>query len=447
MNMRLSSRILIGSFCSILLLSNAMAATSQNTHVLAPAKVQITKPIYTWRTESENDKTTGKFDHCLVKNMYDNGTLMILAENNEGVKRIGLDFPQQKMNPGQQFDLAIQVDKRDVFPVEAAAISPQTMAIPIPDALPDQMRKGQTLHLRGPNDEVAFDLAGMDGAVMALHDCIIAQKNSKSPVMVASNNTEEDTAIATAPVPVPTPAPAPVQKKQIAAVKAPVVKQELGSMSDEMVPVVASNNTPVKPVPSIQANPLPDKIIAPPPIAPIAAAPATSATINPVTKSVSLQDNKVVEVANDQLPSPWQEVFAMTPYAPQHLIPMKNKTPYQPLDYIWKNQDVFIGVKAKNVKPGDALNAMSVDYLSMLKGRCKGNFVAQSSATQQSGRTNITWQLAEVACSNSKNGDSIAAMIFAFTPQGGQIYFFEAKAHQGSDAIKARDAIVKNVLK
>jgi hypothetical protein len=89
---------------------------------------------------------------------------------------------------------------------------------------------------------------------------------------------------------------------------------------------------------------------------------------------------------------------------------------------------------------------MSVDYLKMLKTRCAGNFIAQSVPTQLAAKTNITWQVAEAACSNSSNGDSIAAIIFAFTPQGGQIYFFESKAAQGSDAIKARDTILKKIV-
>jgi hypothetical protein len=432
------SGIILGSLCSALLLSTAFAATPDSSKAMT--KIQTTKPVYTWHTESENDPKSGQFDHCLVKNMYDNGTLMVLAQNNNGEKRLGLNFPQSKMKEGQHFDLAIQIDRRDVFPVEAVAITPQTMAIAIPDALPDQMRKGQLLHLRGPNDEVVFVLDGMDGAVMALQDCIISQKSKvHSPVMVASNEApkapvdEEETpeilpeaktsaVLPTPPVALAKPAPVTTETK-----------------AKKIPPVITSLN-----------NPIPDKILPPATTAPVTI-PSSAPSTNPVGKLAdkieALQDNKVIEVATDPaFPQPWSGVFAGTVYAPDHLIPMKNKKPDQPLDYIWKKGDVFFGVKGKTIKPGDALATMSTDYLKMLKTRCAGNFVAQTSQSQQSAKTNTSWQVAEAACSNSSKGDSIAALIFAFTPQGGQIYFFESKAAQGPDAIKARDAVLKKVL-
>ena len=60
----------------------------------AEPALQITKPIYAWSTESERDKGTEDFNHCLVTNMYYNGTILMIAENNDGVRRLALHFPQ-----------------------------------------------------------------------------------------------------------------------------------------------------------------------------------------------------------------------------------------------------------------------------------------------------------------------------------------------------------------
>ena len=380
-------QFLLSTVCGIFLASTAMAATP----LKIPEKYQITKPIYVWKSEVENNKQTKAFDNCRVENMYDNGTLLTIAQNAVGIKRLALSFPQQKLKKDQHYDLALQVDRKDVFPVEAVAVSASVLTIDISDSVPDQMRKGQLLHIRGPNDEVIYALDGMEGAVASLHDCVVAQKSA--PV-----HSNEPPAVPNPPVMV---ADAKPMAKEMA--KAPPAKTEI-KKPEAVKEKSAAITSP----------------------APVALKPA------PIVKTIEY-------AASPLLLPPWKEVFAQTSLNPDKLIPMK-KSKDQPLDYIWQKDQVFIGVKQKEITSENDLAKTSLDYLRMLKGRCKGNFLAESTTPQEISGKRIIWQASEAACS-STNSDSIAATLFVATPQGTQVYFFESSDKNGAKAISARDQV------
>lgn len=381
-------QFLLSTVCGIFLASAAMAATP----LKIPEKYQITKPIYVWKSEVENNKQTKAFDNCRVENMYDNGTLLTIAQNAVGIKRLALSFPQQKLKKDQHYDLALQVDRKDVFPVEAVAVSASVLTIDISDSVPDQMRKGQLLHIRGPNDEVIYALDGMEGAVASLHDCVVAQKSA--PVR------------STEPPAVPNP---------------PVMVADAKPVAKDIV-----KTTPAKAdVKTQEAIKQKAVTAAPAPVA-IASKPA------PIVKTIEY-------AASPLLSQPWKDVFAQTSLNPDKLIPMK-KSKDQPLDYIWQKDQVFIGVKQKEITSENDLAKTSLDYLRMLKGRCKGNFLAESTTPQEISGKRIIWQASEAACS-STNSDSIAATLFVATPQGTQVYFFESSDKNGAKAISARDQV------
>lgn len=399
MSKSLLRMLLLGGFCyGIFGASPAMA-------VVQP----VTKPLYIWKTESEADPATKQFDHCLVKNMYDDGTAVILAQNTKGSKRLALHFAQPKMQPGQHFDLAIQVDDKDLFPSDAIAVNANIMTIGIPDSLPDQMRKGHLLHVRGPQEEMTYELSGMEGAVASLQDCMIAQNvrmndkmNTQAPVIA---RTEDGPA---------------VPPLVTATAKAP--------------PVAAT-----KPATAVSVKP---------PVTPSAPTPAIE------------ESNKVIEVAKDLppempmanhsglLPAALQSIYADAGLSPDKLIPLhKQGKQEQPLDYLWQKDSLFVGFKQKPVAGNETIEKVSVNYLRMLRSRCHGNFLAESTIIQTTPTKGMTWQATEAACSSGTKGDSIAAILFATTPKGAQIFFFESGADQGAGAIKARDAVQAIVTK
>lgn len=350
---------------------------------------QITKPIYAWKTESENDKKSGRFHHCLVKNMYDNGTMLMLAQNHDGMERLALNFPQEKMQAGTHFDLTLQVDQNDVFPVEAVAASSQVLTIGIPQGFPDQLRKGEAMYMRGPNDEVVFTLNGMDGAVSALRDCVTTNLHQAETVQTATVSKDD-------------------KKVEIAAAEIP---EPVIEKKTEEKPVV-------KPVEK-----------------PIAA-----------KKKAAKAESTVKTTETPILPKELQDIVARAGLLPDALLLGKaGAAADRPLDYAWLHDDLFVGIKQQNAVPFAGLTQAATFYLRKLKERCSGPFVAEAgNAIKGNGQG---WLVAETACTDTDNGDMIAALLFVTDGQKMRIYFTEGKADQGGQIIRTRDALRRAVLK
>ena len=350
------------------------------------APSQVSNPIYEWRTESANDQKTGAFNHCLVKNMYSNGALLMLAENFEGIQKLIIHFPMDKMKPGDKFDLTLQVDRRDTFPVEAAAIEPRILSIAVPAALPDQMRKGSQLFLRGPEDEVVYTLKGMDGAVIALRDCVASSKDKnyqKSETQVAETGPQ---AMPAAPV-------KPVAKPPVAA---PMIDKKVIETAPAFVAA------PALPVPKPPAQ-------------------------------MAEQPNK--PAAKTILPPYWHDIFAKAGLAPTALD--KTSLP-QPLDYTWRQNGFTLGLK--DHFPFD----QGINYLQRMKNACGSSFVAESSPIQEDAARHLRWQLTETACSTAA-GDKITALFFASVNGQDSMVLIEGPADKGGAIIKARNAVLKAV--
>ena len=376
-----------------------MAVFAVTAHA-EPTALQVTKPIYQWKTESNNDDKG--FNHCLVKNMYDNGTMMILAENRDDVTRLALHFPQDKMQPNQQFDLTIQIDKRDVFPVEAVAINSQVLTIGIPEALPDQMRKGAALHLRGPSDEVVFTLDGMSGAVLALHDCVATNKKlaagQKTAMVEVPDDLLDDT----------------VQKSD-SAVKKPevVVPKEQEKKAAEIVTAKTEEKKPVT-----QSAPAPK------------AAPKTVAVVATEPKPVPAP----------LLPPPMDAIMTQAGLMPKALLMGKTgQAGNKPLDYAWQQEDLFVGIKQQTATTD--LSAASTLYMRGLRATCAGEFVAEASELQKHGTA--SWIVAEVACAPRQGAATIGALLFYNDGKTLRITFVESPSTSGARAIKARNAVLK----
>jgi hypothetical protein len=470
-------RILLSTIAFMALSGNALAATDPG--------LQVTKPIYEWKTESEVDKDTKVFNHCLVKNMYDNGTVIMLAENYDGVQRLALHFPQDKMQAGQHYDLTLQVDKRDLFPVEAVAVSPQILTIGIPQAFPDQMRKGQAMYLRGPNDEVVYMLNGADGAVAALRDCVLTNRNLASGIQVAENEhnkNDDEKELTIAPVketeePAPKPAheavksdekplvvaaaepvalPEPKKedlKKEAAEVTAPVKEQAKEEAKEEKsAPKEAEKKEEKKeekPAAKVVEKPT-EKPPEPKPTSvagvPVQPAPpAPSVADNIKSLAQKLEPEKKIDIAQPLLPDALAATMATAGLTPSQMIAKPDGSTNKPLDYAWLKENLFIGVKQQPRVPDAELANAATYYMKIMKQRCGGPFVAEAALPQRSNKA--YWVVAETACSTTRTGDTIAALLFANDAKGMTVYFIEAPAKDGAKAIKARDAVLTAAIK
>lgn len=448
-----------------------------------PEALQVTKPIYQWKTESSNDKDG--FNHCLVKNMYDNGTMMILAENREHITRLALHFPQDKMQPNQQFDLTIQVDKRDVFPVEAASVSPQVLTIGIPDTLPDQMKRGNALYLRGPKDEVIFTLDGMNGAVEALRDCVTTNLAAPDKVKLAKNDKSKKNLVPDDLLDAPPPQEEPMVPKDpydvtaydetaqpVAEAKAKnpitaLVDRLKGDGEDKREIKVADNAVKPAAIKAEEKKPEPAPVIQPQEKKPEPKKTVTEKKPEPKPVAAKPPAPKPVEPKQDEpvkpaplLPAPYGDVIAGANLAPETLLMGRaGEKGNKPLDYAWIRDDLFIGLKKQAALPNPSvrLPQLMSGYMQMLKSRCAGEFVAEASAftatpaRSSSGAVAQNQQggyiVVEAACAPEGGEDTIAALLFMASGSQTTIYFVESPGDKGADAIKARNAILTAAAK
>jgi hypothetical protein len=412
------------------------------------AAPQITKPLYQWRTEVEKEDDDA-FKHCLVKNMYDNGTVMMLAENKDGVKRIALQFPKSKLAQGEHVDLTLQVDRRDVFPAEAVAVSPQILTIGIPDALPDQFRKGEALYVRGPNDEVIYRLDGAEGAILALQDCISTNKNSAVKLAEKTDDAEFE---------------AKQKAEEAARIKEAILTKEAARKSEpkeiakEVAKEIVIAEAAPKPVPAPPVQAAPKSIPVPPPPTVAAPVPLPKPEPKPEPKPLPVpsvkaepqketkkeepkkEEPKKVEKPKNILPDPLHAIFEAADLKPTSLLG-KNDA----LDYAWKKDGMSVGVKTVTSSAGVQFATMA--YLRKLRTTCAGPFVAEASLPVKNAVKHLTWLVAEAACAGNKEGDTITAMLFTDSGKAMTVYVIEAPAANGAGAIRARDRLIAAILK
>jgi len=367
---------------------------------------QVSRPVREWMTENKNDDK-GAFSYCSIKNIYDNDVLLMVAENAEGAQRLVLNFPQDKMQVGQKFDLTLQVDKSDVFPTEAVATTPRILSMGIPSALPDEMRKGTQLYVRGPKDEVVYTLQGINGGITALRDCVATSKNG--------NYQKSETQIAETP-----------SKPSTMSNAAPEAKG-----GKWWSPLTWFKSGDKKPAPA--AVPTPPVASQDPGTLMMPAAPKPAVAMQTETVSAPISAPQATN-----LPAYWTSVFMSADLAPNVLI---NTDLPQPLDYTWQKNRFSIGIK-ENLD-GKSLEHDAVAYLRSLKMACgSSSFVAETAAEQEDKDHKRHWVLAETACSNDRKRDTIAALIFAEIGNKTSMVVIEGPAGEGAAIIKSRNAVL-----
>jgi hypothetical protein len=370
---------------------------------VAGAPSQITKPIYPWKTEAsekENEQGQKILSHCSSKNIYDNGILLLIAENTQNQRRLALHFPQDKLTLDETYDLQWQVDRLDQVPVKAIAASPRILAIAIDDPMTQEIARGNMLFLRGPNDTLVFDLRGVYDAIVSVQNCLRAQGVVPQAKAVDASNVSR--ALST-PVGATAPQPQPA-----APVVAPTSK-----------PVPAPTPAAQKPDPKTTQT------------APKAMAPLPPST-TPTTTLTS--DNQLVPML--------QGIFTRANVKPQRLVVIPEKErDNKPFDAIWTLGHLFVGVKTERPVPYQALMQIAATYTGRLQQLCGGEFLAEAGEVEK--RATHYVMPVEVACSPvAKDGkNTVAALLFALDTNALRITFVEAPEKYGAQAIQARDRV------
>lgn len=364
----------------------------------AEPTMQITKPIYPWRTETQKTPDKKEFSHCLVKNMYDNGILLLIAENPNHQRRLAIHFPQDKLQVNDAYDLEWQVDRQEAHPVRAIGATPRILAIALDDKMTQEMARGNMLFLRGPNDALVFDMKGVGTAVRSLQDCMTANGINPAPITFSS-----------------------------------------ASLAPKTEAAPADTQTAPKAEPKADAKPA-EKPVAPAEIAKPAPAPAKPApVVSAAPKSVP---------AGKALTSDQQAMFTRAGVAPKNVMQVPDQERKdKPFDLIWTSGPLFIGFKSEPPIPHQALTATAARFSNAMQKICGGEFLAEGGTIEKRGNRYV--MPAEIACSPKGTGDktpsTVAAMLLVLDTRKLEIYFIEAPENLSTSAVAARDKLQSQI--
>lgn len=400
--------------------------TAQAATIAAPSK-----PLYPWKTESATDEKSGAMQHCLVKNAFENGTLLLLAENYDGLQRLAIHFPEDVLQQGILVDLALQVDKQDVFPVEGMTSSTRVLAMNVPDAFAEQLRKGNVLYIRGPEDEIAYQLHGTDKAVQALRDCVTSHKNPSLTRKKLAAISDADADIL-AHKPIGRSVPKEMMEPLQAPVSAAEMQKNLGLDLADMhlsandtakeankTPVKgnekAADKMPVVPVPKIKEAPLP----------------------------LAAKDHKTAPKYQDGvLPSQWHYIFNHLAVAPKgKTVSAQKMGMTAPLQYAWAAGDLKIGLHTGNGLNKAGLAQSAKHYMFNLRQDCKGEFVAEADDVKISTR-GVYWQVAEIVCAAGKN-ETLFALLFTASNKESSTVVIQGDMKDAARIIRFRNDVLE----
>lgn len=150
------------------------AQPAKPTAKAAPAGATVTplKAVSGWQGGAVTGKD-GAFAYCVAESHYANGMGLLILRDGKGDFNIGVGMPGANLPGKGAWPVKLSVDNTLTRDRHGVAPQPDLLMISNgPDTqLYDAMRKGNTLIIRGPQDEVAFTLTGTDKALSELATC------------------------------------------------------------------------------------------------------------------------------------------------------------------------------------------------------------------------------------------------------------------------------------
>lgn len=427
---------------SVLTVSSLAATTAFVTpsHAAAPAPAAA---LYTWKTENAKDDKTGSLQHCLIKNAFDNGTLLILAENHEGLQRLAIHFPEDVLQPNILVDLTLQVDKQDVFPVEGITSTPRVLAMNVPQAFPDQLRKGNILRIRGPEDEIAYQLNGTDKAVQALRDCVVSHKNPSITRTKLAAISDADADLLAQQAKQRPHAPAEMMETAQAPVSAKAMQENLGLGNDKKADDTKAKpiaKTAVKPTEKPAAKKEAPKATKPSdtamPAVPVAA--VKSADIPQAAKTVQ-------KTPAGELPTKWHYLFKDLALAPQgKTLDATKMRMTAPLQHAWLVDGLKVGLHNGQSVDVSVLEQSGKHYMFNMRRQCSGEFVAEADTVKITTNGKMHWQIAEVICADKKE-ERLSALLFTTTKDDTSTIVIEGPMQDATRIIRLRNDVLERL--
>lgn len=187
--------------CRILLFVCVLSALCFFPQPSFAVETQHIRPVGEWLTEPVSDDGDAEIDFCLVRNYFSNGLIMILAEDKNGSRRMALNFPSSRLQPGTQHPVTLSIDNIWQQSFQASAADDDMLVIPFVTVprIWERLSKGYALTIKGKNDAVEFDLSGTGEALNSLRDCVQSRlsRDPDSTVIAQVPNEQDPSAAAT----------------------------------------------------------------------------------------------------------------------------------------------------------------------------------------------------------------------------------------------------------
>lgn len=148
-----------------------------------------------WSGGAYTNDASGAFSHCVVSSDYKSGDTLMFSLTREGMVGVGIISPNMNLNPGNQFPVALYVDRRQPIYGTATASDDNFATLLIPDlekAL-SSFKRGRTLVVEGQGLRGSYDLTGTFRALDQVTNCAINYYNyAQAPTRNKNPSTNSD---------------------------------------------------------------------------------------------------------------------------------------------------------------------------------------------------------------------------------------------------------------
>jgi hypothetical protein len=154
---------------------------------LAATPVAAEKNEDFWHLSNFTNPKTQRFEYCAVESGFDNGLSLAFARNRDFYTNIIVGFTEPKLEQKTKYRLLVGVDGHAPTEITGFAADPKALVIPVQKdkKLLAELRAGNLLEIKGPQDAIKFSLNGAGKAFDQLQDCIeksLKEETRKTPV-------------------------------------------------------------------------------------------------------------------------------------------------------------------------------------------------------------------------------------------------------------------------
>ncbi len=230
---------------------------------LAVTPVDAQKSQDFWHLSNFTNPKTQRFEYCAVESGFDNGLSLAFARNRDYLTNIIVGFSEPKLEEKTKYKLLVDIDGHAPTEITGFAADPKALVIPLQKdkKLLEELRAGNLLEIKGPQDAIKFSLNGAAQAFGQLQECIdksLKEETHKTPAPISEPAKRALTVLSQA---APTPGgslagveevePLPLPKEPAPKLEMPVPTKPIEPPA-AIIPAPVASTEPVSPHPVVE---------------------------------------------------------------------------------------------------------------------------------------------------------------------------------------------------